>query len=61
MSELLLAVFETANKLEEADQLNEAGGVSAAARRAVYHADYVKSVKRGAPYRKYKRKKAKAA
>lgn len=61
MSELLLAVFEAADKIEKVEQLDEAGGVSAAARRAVYHADYVKSVKRGAPYRKYKRRKAKAA
>lgn len=55
MTDLLLAVFEAAKVI------SEAGGVSAAARRAVYHADYVKSVKRGAPYRKYKRRKAKSA
>lgn len=50
MSDLLLSVIKTA------ETLTESGGVTQSARRAVYHADYVKSKRRGAAYRKYKRR-----
>lgn len=55
-SELLLAVFEAAEQLEEAG----VGGVTAAARKATYRHDYLVSKKKGAlkTYRSYKRAKS---